>query len=56
MLYVDDIVLIASILELLQRTTTALQQQFMMKDIIPLHHLLGISVEQRPDSLFLHQR
>jgi hypothetical protein len=27
-----------------------------MKDICPLHHFLGISVEQRSDDLFLHQR
>jgi hypothetical protein len=55
LLYVD-IVLTASRPELLQRTTTALQQQFAMKDLIPLHHFLGISVEQRSDNLFLHQR
>jgi hypothetical protein len=27
-----------------------------MKDLDPLHHFLGISVEQRSDDLFLHQR
>jgi hypothetical protein len=27
-----------------------------MKDLGPLHHFLGITVEQRPDRLFLHQR
>jgi hypothetical protein len=27
-----------------------------MKDIDPLHHFLGVSVEQRSDGLFLHQR
>jgi hypothetical protein len=27
-----------------------------MKDIGPLHHFLDISVEQRSDDLFLHQR
>jgi hypothetical protein len=26
-----------------------------MKDLGPLHHFLGISVEQRSDDLFLHQ-
>jgi hypothetical protein len=26
-----------------------------MKDIGPLHHFVGVSVEQRSDSLFLHQ-
>jgi hypothetical protein len=56
LLYVDDIVLIASSLELLQRTTTALQQQFAMKDLSPLHHFLGVSVEQRSDKLFLQHR
>jgi hypothetical protein len=45
LLYIDDIVLTASSLELLQRTTTALQQQFAMKDLDPLH-FLGVSVEQ----------
>jgi hypothetical protein len=27
-----------------------------MKDLNPLHHFLNISVEQRSDDLFLHQR
>jgi hypothetical protein len=27
-----------------------------MKDLGPLHHFLGITVEHRPDGLFLHQR
>jgi hypothetical protein len=54
LLYVDDIVLTASSPELLQRTTTTLQQQFAM-DLGPLHHFLGVSVEQRSDGLFLHQ-
>jgi hypothetical protein len=26
-----------------------------MKDLGPLHHFLGITVEHRPDGLFLHQ-
>jgi hypothetical protein len=34
----------------------ALQQQLTMKDLSPLHHFLDISVEQRSDDLFLHQR
>jgi hypothetical protein len=55
-LYVDDIVLTASSPELLQHTTTALQQQFVTKDLGPLHHFLGVSVEQWSNNLFLHQR
>jgi hypothetical protein len=27
-----------------------------MKDLGPLHHFLGVTVEQRSDDLFLHQR
>jgi hypothetical protein len=56
LLYVNDIILIASSLELLQHTSTALQQQFAMKNLDPLHHFLDVSVEQRSDNLFLHQR
>jgi hypothetical protein len=55
LLYVDDIVLIASSLDLLQHTTTVVRQPFAMKDFDPLHHLLDVSVEQRHDGLFLHQ-
>jgi hypothetical protein len=54
LLYVDNIVLTALRLELLQHTTTALQQQFVMKDIGPLHHFLGVSVEQWSNDIFLH--
>jgi hypothetical protein len=56
LLYVDDIVLTASIADLLQRTITALQREFAMKDPGPLHRFLGITVECRPQGLFLHQR
>jgi hypothetical protein len=56
LLYVDDIILTASSTELLHRTIFALQREFAMKDLGPLHHFLGITVERRPDKLFLHQR
>jgi hypothetical protein len=56
LLYDDDIMLTTSSPKLLQRTTTALQQQFVMKDLGPLHNFLDVSVEQRSDDLFLHQR
>jgi hypothetical protein len=56
LLYVDDIILTASSTELLCRTISAFQQEFAMKDLRPLHHFLGITVERRPDGLFLHQR
>jgi hypothetical protein len=55
LLYVDDIILTVSSTELLHRTISALQREFSMKDLRPLHHFFGIIVERRPDGLFLHQ-
>jgi hypothetical protein len=55
LLYIDDIIRTASSTELLRRTISALQREFAMKDLGPLHHFLGITVEHRPDGLFLHQ-
>jgi hypothetical protein len=48
LLYVDDIMLTASTADLLQHTTVALQREFAMKDLGPLHHFLGITAERRP--------
>jgi hypothetical protein len=56
LLYVDDIILTASSTELLRRTISSLQWKFIMKDLMPLHHFLGITVECRPDGFFLQQR
>jgi hypothetical protein len=56
LLYVDDIILTASSTELLRRIISTLQRKFAMKDLGPLHHFLGITIERRPDGLFLHQR
>jgi hypothetical protein len=56
LLYVDDIVLTASTADLLQRTIVALQREFAMKDVGPLHHFLGITAERGSQGLFLHQR
>jgi hypothetical protein len=47
LLYVDDIVLTASTVDLLQRMIAALQREFAM-DLGPLHHFLGITIERRP--------
>jgi hypothetical protein len=40
LLYVDDIVLTTSTVDLLQRTIVALQLEFTIKDLGPLHHLI----------------
>jgi hypothetical protein len=47
LLYVDDIVLTASNVDLLQCTIIALHREFAMKDLEPLHHFLGITAERR---------
>jgi hypothetical protein len=56
LLYVDDIILIASSTELLHCTIFTLQREFSMKNLGPLHHFLSITVERRLDGLFLYQR
>ncbi|WVZ95211.1 hypothetical protein U9M48_041005, partial [Paspalum notatum var. saurae] len=56
LLYVHDIVLTASSQHLLQQIITSLQQEFAMKDLGVLHHLLGVTVEPHPSGLLLHQR
>jgi hypothetical protein len=53
--YVDNIIQTTSSTELLHRTISALQWEFAMKDLEPLHHFLDITVERRPDGMFLHQ-
>jgi hypothetical protein len=56
LLYVDDIVLTASSTTLLQHTISALKRKFAMKDLGPLHHFFGVSVQHQIDGLFLTQR
>jgi hypothetical protein len=56
LLYVYDIVLTPSSVSLLQHKIVALQREFAMKDLGPLHHFLEINMERQPQGLFLHQR
>jgi hypothetical protein len=56
LLYVDDIVLTASSAALLPWTISALKQEFAIKDLRPLHHFLGVSIQHQADGLFLTQR
>ena len=53
LLYVDDIVLTASSDGLLRRTIDALQQEFSMKDLGPLHHFLRMQVQRTGSGIFL---
>jgi len=55
LLYVDDIVLTASSQQLLLRVITALKKEFVMKDLGPLHHFLGVAVQRHKDTLTLSQ-
>lgn len=55
LLYVDVIVLTISTLTLLHRVIIALQHELSMKDLGPLLHFLGITVDHRSDGLFLQQ-
>jgi hypothetical protein len=53
LLYIDDIVLTAYSAALLQQTISLLKREFTMKDLRPLHHFLGVSVQHQADGLFL---
>jgi hypothetical protein len=56
LLYVNDIMLTTSSIVLLQHIISAFKQEFVMKDINPLHHFLRVSVQPQVDGLFLTQR
>ena len=53
LLYVDDIIPMASKTDLLQQITERLHSEFSMMDLGDLHHFLGISVMRSADGLFL---
>jgi hypothetical protein len=55
LLYADDIVLIASSASFLQHIISTLKQEFAKKELRPLHHFLGVSVQHQADGLFLTQ-
>lgn len=56
LLYVDDIIPMASSTALLQQITLRLRDEFDIKDLGALHYFLGIEVAQRPNGFFLHQQ
>ncbi|WVZ70679.1 LOW QUALITY PROTEIN: hypothetical protein U9M48_019322 [Paspalum notatum var. saurae] len=56
LVYVDDIVLTASSPPLLCSTIAALQREFSMSDLGPLHHFLGMHVQPCDGGLFLCQK
>jgi hypothetical protein len=56
LLYVDDIIHIASSSTLLHQIMAKLASEFAMTDLGELHHFFGISVTRSTDGLFLSQR
>jgi hypothetical protein len=55
LLYVDDIILTTSSVALLQQIISTLKREFTMKDLGPLHHFMGVSIQHQADGLFLTQ-
>jgi hypothetical protein len=55
LVYVDDIILTASSLTLLERIITALSAKFAMTDLGELHHFLGLAVRRDSQGMFLSQ-
>jgi hypothetical protein len=53
LLYDNDIILIASSLDLLRRTINRLSSKFVMMGLEALHHFLDISVTRSLDNLHL---
>lgn len=56
LLYVDDIVVMASSTAFLQHIISTLQAKFSMTDLGSLHHFLSISVTRSSSGLFLSQK
>ena len=54
--YVDDLILISDVIEVLLETKGLLSEQFRMKDMGPLHYCLGVSVVFGPNCVWLHQK
>jgi len=54
--YVDDLILITSRLDQMRQLKQHLADQFKMKDMGPLHYLLGITVLQGEDHITIHQK
>ncbi|GJU65071.1 ribonuclease H-like domain-containing protein [Tanacetum coccineum] len=56
LIYVDDIILTASSLVLLQQIVDSLHKEFDMTDLGALNYFLGISAVRHPTGLFLSQK
>lgn len=55
LLYVDDIIITGDSEDLITEVKQALQAEFDMKDLGPLHYFLGLEIKYLKDGLFLSQ-
>jgi hypothetical protein len=53
LLYVNDIILTASSMVLLERVIKALNSEFAMTDMGDLHYFLGIAISRTSSGMFL---
>ncbi|XP_022023493.1 uncharacterized mitochondrial protein AtMg00810-like [Helianthus annuus] len=56
LLFVDDILLVTSSVQLRQQLMASLSSEFAVKDLGPLSYFLGITVTRHKDSMFLSQQ
>ncbi len=54
--YVDDLILLSSDSDRMQKLKQNLADRFRMKDMAPLHYLLGVTVVQDSDRITIHQK
>ena len=56
LVYVDDIIVLSSLSTAVDRLVLSLRQEFVVKDLGPLHYFLGLEVTPVPDGLALTQK
>ena len=54
--YVDDLILIADVIEVMLETKRLLSERFRMKDMGQLHYCLGVNIVYGPNCVWLHQK
>ena len=54
--YVDDLILITDIIEVMVETKRLLSEQFRMKDMGQLHYCLGVNIVYGQNRVWLHQK
>ena len=55
LIYVDDIILSGSLMDLIIETKSALNREFKMQDLGELHYILGLEIVFNEDHVFISQ-